>query len=298
MNLQFAKLIRSSSEKIYPERSWKSSLKRLFFSLRVLRSYTNLSPLLSASPDSSIRRTLLSRPDLLGIVDWPYMCNHWSLNRKVQLINLHHKIIDSHPFLDIEIGEQRTFLDLNSVSPGLSLVCDRPNWFVREGELCINLFVDGVRVYSLAFSFSEEDQKLVAYIGAIQGRDLPGIQNIYHDLTKNLHGCRPRDFLVFAFVFLCNTLGIGKIYGVADSHRHHRHKYFKKDHKSENSSNYDEVWRDRGAVDIVDGFHLIPAVVVYKQESQIPSKKRALYRRRYELLEVVKLNFYALAMPA
>lgn len=292
MTISFLKLLIKASLSLYPAWDAKSIIKKILF---ILRALSNRSIMMDLMGDrkTSLGVTYENRPSLLGVLDWPYVNNKWNLRQRVDAIVGHHKIIDSIDYLNISTDESKILLSLDELVQGFSIVLDRPTWFVREGELCINLFYNGERIYSLAFFFSRLDGKLVAYMGGIQGRDIPNIQEVYHDLTKSLHGCRPRDFLITAFCYLVQPLGCERIYGVADANRHHKHPYFKRDHKSANSSDYDEIWRDRGGEPTGDGFFVMPAIVNFREATEIPPKKRALYRRRYEMLESIKTRIAA-----
>jgi uncharacterized protein VirK/YbjX len=176
-------------------------------------------------------------------------------------------------------------LDLSDVRAGLRLVVDQPKWFMREGGLSLNLFVGCTRFYTLAFSFASHGNKIEAFIGAIQGRDLDGAPEEYRVLTKAAHGMRPRDFLIELFRILCRSAGVSTIFAVADQYRHHRHSYFASN-KQKQLNNYDEIWRDRGGIQIDDLQFELPLTLPRRDSELIPTKKRAMYRRRYAMLDV------------
>jgi uncharacterized protein VirK/YbjX len=287
-------LMLKSGRAIYPEKSFKARLKLVVFLLKLIYFRRLLSPFFHAVPHGSLDTTLNQRPDALGIVEWPYINNGWSLSKRISVIKNHHDVVEQIPLLNFTINNSLQLTDLSTVFPGLMVVCDRPRWFLREGELCINLFVNDERVYSLAFTISVENNFRVAYVGAVQGRNISNIQDLYQNLTKALFGCRPRDFLINVFIFLCNAVNITKIYGVSDLSRHHRHDYFKSDHKSGVSSNYDEIWLDRGAILSNDGFYSVPVAVSYREEADIPAKKRSMYRQRYSILKKISAEIYRL----
>ena len=106
----------------------------------------------------------------------------------------------------------------------------------------------------------------------------------YRLLTKASHGIRPRDLMVEFARMLASIVGVTSILAVSDACRHHRSPYFAKDVGRPLPLNYDEVWRERGASAAEDGFFALPIVRQVRAESDIPAKKRAMYRDRYELL--------------
>src|SRR5262249_8264918 len=146
-------------------------------------------------------------------------------------------------------------IDLDDIQEGLSIKVDQPKWFMREGQLTVNLYLGDVRMYSLVFSLSHQSHAIAAYIGCIQGRDFEGVVDEYRKLTKVCHGMRPRDLLIETFRMLCAELGVTRIFAVADDYRLHRHHYFGKEPTTKRrSSNYDEIWADRGVISFVPPF--------------------------------------------
>jgi uncharacterized protein VirK/YbjX len=49
--------------------------------------------------------------------------------------------------------------------------------------------------------------------------------------------------------------------------------------------NYDEIWEDRGGVPGDDGFFVLPTAFSQRDISDVPAKKRSMYRRRYAMLD-------------
>lgn len=235
---------------------------------------------------SPLQRALEQRPQLAGAVIWPYICTTWNARTRLQRIDEHFRAIElMGTVLDFPVNEQMLLLDLADVASNLRVVLDRPKWFLREGMLVLNLFAQEIRIYSLAFSFAFEEDKVVAYIGAIQGVNVAGIIDDYRDLTKALHGMRPRDFQVELLRMFCRCLGISRIYAVADDKRQHRSSYFGTNKSDALFLNYNVIWEERGGVRHSDDFFVIPMETPMKSLDAVPSKKRAMYRRRYQLLQ-------------
>jgi uncharacterized protein VirK/YbjX len=178
--------------------------------------------------------------------------------------------------------------DLSDLLPGLRIILDRPEWFQREGELTLNLFVDDTRVYSLAFILGRESGKRIAYIGAMQGRNLDNIETIYRDITKKCHGARPRDLLATIFQMLAVAAGVQRILAVNEECRHHKHPYFGERAGSTQSASYDDIWTDRGGQSVAGGFFELPSAPTVRPDSDIPTHKRSMYRKRYALLDRIR----------
>lgn len=295
--VDWSALVRAAGRELYPSRSPRNLYRHFKFLREFRRHRATLERLIDADRHGSLAHALTCRPRVLGMLLWPYINKEWSAEERFARFAEHYWQAERHPALALEVGDCASLADLDDVSPGLQIILDRPQWFLREGELSINLFHAGERLYSLAFSLGQVDGADVAYVGGIQGRNIEGVDVIYKEMTKRLHGTRPRDFLVGTFQLLCEVQGIERILAVSDECRHHRHQYFGSKVEKNQSANYDAIWADRGGRSIGGGFIELPARLSFKDEADIPSQKRAQYRRRYALFNCLREAFHV-AVPA
>ena len=248
--------------------------------LRLLRS------LRSATGSPGLARALRERPELLGVAVWPYIHAGWGFEQKVSAVADHYRqVARIAPRLDLSVFESLLVASLGDIRPGLRLVLDRAPWFMREGELVLNIFALDQRLFSVAFSLGLDGERSVVRIGGLQGVRDANILDLYRELTKSLHGLRPRDFLLDSLRLLCSTLGIKTILAIADCNRQHRSSYFGKDKILDLEGNYDEVWGEHGGVLRASGFFEFPSQIECRSMEDIASKKRSMYRKRYEFLE-------------
>ncbi|VVM90777.1 hypothetical protein PS858_00489 [Pseudomonas fluorescens] len=230
--------------------------------------------------------------DCIGVVHWPYISKNWSAQDRLGVLASHYEVITKScpQLLLFGRNESLVLSDLSEYSAGCSLVLDRPTWFMREGELVLNLFQGDLRIASIAFTLCRTDTELCIFIGAVQGIH-KGVESdlslsIYRDLTKDFEGLRPRSFLIEVIKYLALNLGVEKIYAVGDGYRHHRHPYFGTEKAQDLAANYDVIWLEHGATPSQrEDFFEIPMEPSRKPLDSIVAKKRAMYRRRYELLD-------------
>jgi uncharacterized protein VirK/YbjX len=266
-------------------RGFLVATRRIRFLTRALTVYGSIKPLINAPSESSLGRLMRERPETIGAVIWPYQCLGWNAPTRLARICEHYLVLDDlgGP-MDFPIHGRLSLLELNEIRDGLQVIIDQPVWFMREGQLTLNLFLGETRMYSLSFSLFYQANDIAAFIGAIQGRDIEGARDQYRDLTKASHGMRPRDLLIEAFRMLCSTLGAAHIYAVADAYRQHRDRYYGRDSTRQFSVNYDEIWTDRGGVRLDPMFFRFDVDWQQRDPSTIAGGKRAMYRRRYDML--------------
>ena len=159
--------------------------------------------------------------------------------------------------------------------------------FRREAELALSIVNEkGERLYSCAFSLAGNERELALVIGSVQGPE-PSVaepQGKVRALTRAGHGLRPRSLVVMLVLALAGAMGASRVSAVRmRAHIFQARRYSKKK-KACLQADYDALWQEFGAIDLDSNFvRLQPAQ--RKPLEEIASKKRAMYRRRYEWLD-------------
>jgi uncharacterized protein VirK/YbjX len=242
------------------------------------------------SDNPLLTQALKRFPLMNSAIYWPYVNHTWSMQRKLAVIDRHFrmlggpaKILALATFEEVELARLEEYA-------GLRLVLDKAMWFLREGEIVLNLFINDQRFYSIAFTLGMEGGQPVVLVGALQGSNSELAPEVYRRITHALYGMRPRDLLMVTLKLLCGEFGINRIWAVANEFRQHNSPYFGNSHKDKVLVSYNEVWAEHGGVELDNGFFEIPATVRHKDMSEIPTRKRAAYRRRYDMLNKLALD--------
>jgi uncharacterized protein VirK/YbjX len=241
----------------------------------------------------ALQEALLRRPSLVNCVVHPYLNFAWPAARKLDVIGRHYALLSITRFAFMRFAPTLA-VPLGVTEEGLQLRLDKPAGFEHEGELNLSLFSGATRLYSLAFTLGTPapsaapglaqlalPQRL-AYVGALQGLHSAEALETYRALTHRLHGLRPRDLLVHAFRILCAALGLQRILAISDTNRVSSQAYFSS--SAQVFSSYDSAWSDARAAPGGDGFFELTPGSHERDSQDIPSRKRAQYRRRYALL--------------
>ena len=237
---------------------------------------------------TSFNNLLYYRPHTIGIFIWPYICSNWNVEQRVDNLVNHYQTIETlGPPYNFHCDQELILLDLDEISPKLKIILDQPRWFQREGQLVLNIHVDTFRAFSIAFNLETSSTgDLICFIGGIQGRKVKDINSLYKGISKSMYGLRTRDIIIEILQMFCRHLNVKKILAVADESRHHRHQYF---NKKEFPFNYNDAWKDRGGTIAENqNFYRIPVIANRRNLNDVPSKKRALYRKRYLLLDEIE----------
>ena len=268
--------------------------RRIRFFLNALAAYGSVKPMIDAPRESPLGKLIRHRPEAIGAVIWPYQCAGWNAQTRLARIRDHYAVVEKiGGAIDFPVDGKISLLDLGDIREGFHVIVDQPIWFMREGQLAINLFLGDVRMYTLAFSLFHQKNAIAAFVGAIQGRDIEGALEEYRELTKAAHGMRPRDLLIEVFRMFCAELGVTQIFAVSDEYRHHKdQRFFGQVSKKKFSTNYDEVWTDRGGVRVDPMFYQLDTGDTVRDLATIPSKKRGMYRRRFDMLRRIRAQMH------
>ncbi len=235
---------------------------------------------------------LVVSPEMLGAIESPYIHNEWDVALKLERIAKHYELLSTIPSKLISVNSlpRQEIMSLDEVSSGASVAIDYAPWFTREGELHVNLFRGDLRIATMAFSLGLHNSETVAYVGAVQGIhggvSMEESLDIFKVLTKEFYGLRPRSLLLEVLKVVTRKLGAKKMYGISEEHRHHRHQYFNNDETTKFKNDYNLFWEEHNATrDGSIGFYEISMMPAIKDLSEIPSKKRSQYSRRYAVIK-------------
>lgn len=261
--------------------------QRMHFIYAGWRHQDMLRPFCRFDRDTPCHRLAVVRPNILNALVRPYQSTHWDVRTRLTKLRTHYETMaDLRWLFDPQAGGDVEICALSAIHPQLRLVLDEAVWFRNEGPLVLSLFLGPDRIFSLAFALRREDGALIAYVGAVQGRNpanLPEITGIYRDLTRSACGMRPRDLLIELFRMLCGVLGTARILLVSDKYQQHRDAYFGCS-RDEVYASYDAVWLERGAYRVDETMFELPVRPSRRTADEVPRRKRALYRRRYDML--------------
>lgn len=151
-----------------------------------------------------------------------------------------------------------------------------------EGYFAVSLHCGTERVYNASFTLLSTNKLLIA---SMQGSNTENAQELIKQSTKKLHGIRP----MFMLIELLKLLGIRNqftLYGIA-------HKNQAKYRFNDNTRllfNYNEFWKENGGELNNQGYWELNNQIERKALEDIQSKKRSMYRKRYEMLDALSLK--------
>lgn len=275
-----------------PACSWKSRRFRLKFLLRTLVwPVTTLRYLhqLSSLPDLP---QLLAVQGLLPVkLHRPYLQAGFSVAQRAHAIISHYgqlARLDNLTLKQLLQSPKEVLLARLSGKEGQEfLIQCCPGRFDREGEVTLELRYQAQLIASLSFTLMMKDQQPTLFIGGLQGPRKTISSDIIRDATKAAHGLFPKRLLLETVFILAAHCEVKNIIASGDSthvFRHWRYRHSKEGHFF---ASYSEFWLSVGGEACKDGLFRLPSSIPRKSLESIASKKRAEYRRRYDLLDML-----------
>jgi uncharacterized protein VirK/YbjX len=240
---------------------------------------------LEAEPMLSVAR---QNPRLYLKVQWPYLNRNYGAQKRLEIMRCHYRFLLER--IQVDLREHlltNSFFTLARWStPSLgtfSLRLSHQNKFSQEGEMVLSFFRDNPDRLCTLLCFTISGDSEIS-IGCLQGnKPMPDAQPSNKDfnvmLTRGLHGLRPKNLLLFGLRQLAAAWSIDRLRAVGN-----RMHIFRESLKC----GYDSFWDEAEGVLAPDGMYDLPASPQLKDLKDVPAKKRAMYRRRFQFLEALE----------
>jgi uncharacterized protein len=159
----------------------------------------------------------------------------------------------------------------------------------QDGELLLRLVSAGACVYTIACILTTSEGKPALMVGGLAGMLSQGRATGIKQVTRDLHGCRPKDLMVALARDLGRCFGCATTLLIGNGNRvPPGEKYYCK-----KSSDYDLTWRELRAAPRADGDYELPCAAVEEALDRARGTSSArgigLPSRRGMLLENIRM---------
>lgn len=154
----------------------------------------------------------------------------------------------------------------------------------KEGLAAVMFNLPGeVPVYQILFWIARHGDDWAMWIGAMQGPNVDDAKDLVKRITKKCHAYRTKNLILYAAQAVARSLGVTKIFAVTNE-GYYANNHVRRDRKLKTS--FSDFWAEAGGIPTDDArFYELPLKETRKTVEEIPSHKRAQYRRRFALLD-------------
>ncbi len=282
---------------VYPSSGSKAFIKRLSFYWRAIKHYRHFTKLYSLLSKPALSFLTERYPRFYEKLFRPHIASNYTVEERTKALLEHFNFMEAYFELsDInQFYSERGKVIFTLPDGCFTLVLHYLDQFECEGNCLISLLDKRFqRFYSVALSFQAVDHSLGIVIGAIQG---PPIQNEERmqqikSFTRAYHGLRPRSFMIEAMQLFAQAMGASRMVAVTN-HSHIANGRSRRS-KKQIVCDYNQLWQEYAVQSFDTSFVEIPLQTARKSLQVVKSKKRAMYRRRYDLLDSLKSHIFLL----
>lgn len=228
-----------------------------------------------------------ARPRLALKLQRPFVSCEWgALERFAALLGHYSRLpqLLSSEVLPAVYGGGIDLIQITNKTTGrrLSLQLLYSDQFEKEGELTLAL-VDksqGMLLAALTFVLVQSQGRNVAIIGGLQGGASPGTSTCINETTKEMHGLRPKAFVLWALQQAAVFWHVQAIEAVCD--KQHIHRHWRKGMTI--SASYDEFWSESDGRRLPGGGWELPLQPRIRSREELKPSRRKQHERRYALL--------------
>lgn len=127
--------------------------------------------------------------------------------------------------------------------------------------------------------------EMAMFIGAMQGPNVDDAKELIKIITKKCHAYRTKNLILYVAQSFARALGLKKIFAVTNE-GYYANNHIRRDRKLKTS--FSDFWAECGGTLTSDKrFFELPLIEPRKTFEEIPVRKRAVYHRRFELLDEI-----------
>ena len=156
----------------------------------------------------------------------------------------------------------------------------------KEGLLAVKMLFDKQDLYQmmvwLAYNAQHEPS---LYIGAMQGPNMEHARDVVKDVTKRSYRYRTKNLILYMTQAVARGLGLKHIYAVTNQ-GYYAQNHMRRDRKLK--TDFGDFWLEAGGWQTDDArWDELPLVEPRKAMEEVPTRKRAVYRKRFAFLDDV-----------
>lgn len=156
----------------------------------------------------------------------------------------------------------------------------------KEGMMSVMLRLDKKPLYQMIFWIAPDKKgDMSMFIGAMQGPNMDNARDVVKKVTKHCHAYRTKNLILYLTQAVARLLGMKHIYAVTN-YGYYANNHVRTDRKLK--TDFSEFWTEAGGHPTDDTrFDELPLVETRKTMEEVPTRKRAVYRKRFAMLDAL-----------
>jgi uncharacterized protein VirK/YbjX len=276
----------------YPTTQNHTLHKRLKFSLRLFYGYrATVKSVEAFFAETFARRHIMALPEFreriyIQQVRPGFYRNSTSTDR-AHFLQSHFQFLENTHKSDVVrniYNELLPPISLQAEAGALSIAVGYHFSILNEGLLRLSVAMNNVDLYRITFWFMQHNGTPVLCIGALQGGQETLEAN--RAFTKEFWGLRPQNLAMTALRWYAQAAGVRGLY-TFPKHRLWSTRIAK-------HTDLDQFWHEQGATPVEQSpFIELDFAIPRKALTEVPTRKRSAYKKRYEFLDNLQAHVAA-----
>ncbi len=279
-------------KRIYDTSNPRELRRLVVFVGRSLLHTSSMQQLIGFFTSDSLRQEIIEQnPFPIEQATRAFFYNNSTLDERIELVKNHYL------FLQNKTGDQ-WFKRLGMLN-GNYLIWKYPDenmcWEAflnvepgqrKEGLLALDMRLDEQHLYQIMFWFNKnKENEDSLWIGAMQGPNTDNAKDVIKETTKLAHRYRTKNLILYMIMAVARNFGCKHIYAVSNE-GYYANNHVRKDRKLK--TNFGAFWEEPGGHVTDDPrFYELPLKEPRKTMDEVPTRKRAVYRKRFSFQDDV-----------
>ncbi|MBR2215273.1 MAG: DUF535 domain-containing protein [Selenomonadaceae bacterium] len=270
---------------IYRLSNWREAHRFVVFVLRCFLCRRDMTELYAWFQADELRREILSQyPFYLEQVTRAFFYAGSTLAERRQIVQKHlayaQKITKPEWFSRLHTGEKLTIWKWNETDVNWQTDLQISPGQRKEGLLAVNMYWEGIPLYQVIFWLNEDQHgESSLWIGALQGSNVANAQELIKEATKRAFRYRTKNLAIYLTMAVARAFQVKHIYAVSNA-GYYAQNHVRADRKLK--TDFGVFWEEVGGSLTNDPrFYELPLTETRKTMEEVPTRKRAVYRKRF-----------------
>ena len=278
-------------KKIYNTENPREMHRLLVFIMRAYRHYPRVRKLYEFFGENKLREAIIKKNHFpLEQATRAFFYAKSTMNERARLIENHFRIMEERlkPEAFVELGTFGKYRIWASEDEDI-------DWYTqlvfepgqrKEGLLSVMMNLGTEHLYQIMFWLDyDENNEPSLFIGAMQGPNMENARDIVKDMTKRSHRYRTKNLILYMTQAVARSLSMRHIYAVTNE-GYYAMNHIRRDRKLK--TDFSAFWEEAGGhISSDPRFYELPLVEPRKTMEEVPTRKRAVYRKRFEFQDKV-----------
>ena len=272
-------------KRIYRVDHWRECHRFLVFVARALLHAKDMKAFLAFFHENEARQTILKENGFqVEQLTRAFFYAGSTFQERLRLIENHilfeERSFTTEWFIRLNTDQEYPIWQANDEGPVWRAILKLAPGQRKEGLLSIIMRLENIELYQMMFWFNKNRSgEYSLYIGAMQGPNVDHARELVKDVTKRAHRYRTKNLILYMTQTVARAVGVAHIYAVSNQ-GYYAMNHLRSDRKLK--TDFGTFWEEAGGHVTDDPrFYELPLTERRKTMKEIPTRKRAVYRKRF-----------------